>query len=57
MDKVREELVLKAVDIMRRYEQLRADKELSPNCKKLVAKALKKELIKVKKDLEHYEHI
>lgn len=57
MDKVREELVLKAVDVMRRYEQLRADKELSPNCKKLVAKALKKELIKVKKDLEHYEHI
>ena len=57
MDKVREELVLKAVDVMRRYEQLRADKELSPNCKKLVAKALKKELIKVKKDLEHYDHI
>lgn len=57
MDKVREELVLKAVDVMRRYEQLRVDKELSPNCKKLVAKALKKELIKVKKDLEHYEHI
>lgn len=57
MDKVREELVLKAVDIIRRYEQLRADKELSPNCKKLVAKALKKELIKVKKEMERYENL
>lgn len=57
MDKVREELVMKAVDIIRRYEMLRDDKELTPNCKKLVAKALKKELLKVKKEMERYEHI
>ena len=57
MDKVREELVLKGMDIIQRYEKLKEDKELTPNCKKLVAKALKKELVKVKKEMEKYEGI
>lgn len=57
MDKVREELVLKGVSIIQRFEKLKNDKELTPNCKKLVAKALHKELVKVKKEMEKYEHI
>lgn len=48
-------LIMKASDIIIRYEKLQKDTKSLPSLKKLAARALSKDLYEIKKQLEEIE--